>query len=292
MAYNNTGYNSVAYNTTGVVSDGGATSASGTPQLGATSHYNGTAYNSGSYNDEGGELAFAFEGGETGGKGTLNVLENGIAFDVGAISATGSFETVEIGFAFEDGDISGIGELDTTETSIAIAAGAVDATGTFAATDISFAFEDGETQAVGDFDITEQRIDFVFRTHTRDVDLSFKLQRDFEFSEDKTMTEITEIEDTITNETRKLEFTAKEDGNKKDISGADIKWSLADNNGVVLDESDPEVSITIVDALSGRFDVGVDTIDADAGVYRQRVELTDGKGRVTRSTGTYRLKPF
>jgi len=291
MAYNTAGYNTFASNENGVLEAGTTTS---------TGSLDGT------------ETGVGVEAGTTTALGALDTQETTLALESGTTTAVGEIVVFrlngyndssynastyntsggEIALGFETGETTSTGSLSGTETTLAIDAGTVAATGSFDTVDVSLAFEDGRTQATGALNAIDQRIDFVFRTHTRDVDLSFRLQRDFEFTENTTMTEIEEIVDTITNETRKLEFTAKEDGSKKDISGATIEWSLADSDGVVLDDSDPEVTITIQDALNGRFDVDVDTIDAPAGVYRQRVELTDGKGRVTRSTGTYRLKPF
>ena len=270
------------------------------------------AYNTAGYNTFASNENGVLEAGTTTSTGSLDGTETGVGVEAGTTTALGALDTQETTLALESGTTTAVGEIvvfrlngynDSSynastyntsggEIALGFETGETTSTGSLSGVDVSLAFEDGRTQATGALNAIDQRIDFVFRTHTRDVDLSFRLQRDFEFTESTTMTEIEEIVDTITNETRKLEFTAKEDGSKKDISGATIEWSLADSDGVVLDDSDSEVTITIQDALNGRFDVDVDTIDAPAGVYRQRVELTDGKGRVTRSTGTYRLKPF
>ena len=281
MAYNSTGYNDVAYDVTRVFETGGLTATGATSgtdtslatELGTTTSqglvslinadgYNTSGYNASSYNDESGEIAFAFEAGATNAESVLNGEETGTSVETGTVTATGVLSTTDVGFAIESGLISGAATLNATESTIPPVVRIY----------IRDAF----------FDIAE----------SLELNQTFTLSRIIEFTESNTMTEIDEIDDTITNESRRLEFTAKEDGSVKDLTGATISWSLANDSGVVLDDSDSEIDITIIDAQNGRFNVEIDTFDTGAGVYRQRVEIEDSQGRITRSNGVYRLQEF
>ena len=290
MAYNDAAYNELACNVNRVFESG---SVDSTATLTSS------------------ELTLAIETGTTTATGTLNGEEISVALENGTTTATATLNGIEIGQAAESGTVGGVGSLSIIERGVASESGQVIATGELTATDGIVVFESGTTTSTAAFDVLDkvgvlesgtitatgtvtgvERLAGGVRIHTRDVDLSFRVQREFTFNENKTMTEIQAIDDTITNETRILEFTATENGSARSLTDPEIEWSLKDKSGVVLDTSDSEVTVTVIDADNGRFNVTVDTIDAPAGVYTQRVELTDVNGRVTRSTGTYRLREF
>jgi len=142
----------------------------------------------------------------------------------------------------------------------------------------------------------------IIRTHARTVDLSItnslttnlsiKTQRTIQFDNTKAMTEIVGVTDTVEGETRVLEFTAEDENGVKDITGATIEWSLVDGETVTLQTSDSEVSVSIVDASNGRFDVTIDPFDVSAGGYTQRISVEDSSGNIARSVGPYRIKEF
>jgi len=281
MAYNSTGYNTVAYSVTRVFESGG---------LVATGEVSTT------------DTSLSIESGTITSQGVVSLISsngyNGTGYNADGYNATSG----EIAFAFESGTINSDGQLNAVETSRATERGEITAEGALSITDIAFAFESGLIESTGLLSATTDAIPAVVRTYVRDalfdiaytldLNTTFTLSRIIEFTESNTMTEIPEIDDTITNETRRLEFTAKEDGNVKDITGASISWSLAERDNIVLSDADPEVDITIIDAQNGRFNVEVDTFDVGAGVYRQRVEIEGNQGQISRSNGVYRLQEF
>lgn len=100
--------------------------------------------------------------------------------------------------------------------------------------------------------------------------------------------DIITVDHYIAGESLTQEFTVEEDGSAKDISGAEIEWSLLPNRGAdaadaELDDSDSGVSASIVDAANGRVDVAIDQ-DVTTGLggdrYWQRLVVDDsGSGK-------------
>ena len=308
QAYNNTPYNKA--NTSASATESGTTTAEVT--LSATDLR--TALETGTFTTtatfDATELRVAPESGTLTGAVTLSTTELREAIDAGTITTTATVSLSPTGgyqqgyntvaynkkdsgaFADEFGRVLSSANFDVVDSGEATESGTVTAVATPTTTETASATESGTVTVNATLAAVERAGAVYQRIFTRDVDLSFTKSLIVEFDEDKRMTEIQEVDDTLSDETRVLEFTAQEDGSTKDISGGKISWSLADNSDVLLSDDDPEVSTSIVDGTNGRFDVTIDGFDVDPGGYRQRVEVVDTQGKVTRSNGPYRIREF
>lgn len=102
---------------------------------------------------------------------------------------------------------------------------------------------------------------------------------------------IQKITSWLQGDSKRLEFSVTEDGDKFDITSADVDWWLTVNAGeektsATLSDDDSGVTIDITDASSGRVDVTVSqgTTDGIVGMYWQyiRVDTPDNSRQTWR----------
>jgi len=211
----------------------------------------------------------------------------------GAITAAGSPAAIDIAGVQEAGAVLADGYPAVTTSVTVLERGSVTALASLSVTAVADAAEvvqrlDRALQV--DIRRTSRPSFDVSRAVTAAVDLRWG--RTIDFGVDSMTHEIDPIEEYRAGDSLIIEFEVADsdtNANQKDLSGADIDWELRRRDGTteLSSATDAEVSVSIVDAGAGRFDVEIDAgaTETLTDTFVQWVRIVDAFGRQSSSAG-------